>query len=88
MQLTLKQKRYWQKNLRFTGSLLFIWFMVTFVVCWFARDLQSITVCGFPLSFYMAAQGTLLIYVILVGYYAYYMGKLDSAHGVQEGDLP
>jgi putative solute:sodium symporter small subunit len=86
MQLQEKHKLYWQKNLRLTGALLAVWFVVTFVIGWFARDLQSITFLGFPLSFYMGAQGALLIYVILVGYYAYCMDKLDRQYGVQEGD--
>jgi putative solute:sodium symporter small subunit len=87
MQLKDKHKQYWQQNLRLTGVLLAIWFVVTFVVGWFARDLQSITFLGFPLSFYMSAQGALLIYVILIGYYAYRMDKLDREYGVQEKDL-
>lgn len=86
MQLTEKHKRYWRKNLRRTGVLLAIWFVVTFVSGWFARDLQGITFLGFPLSFYMAAQGALLVYVLLVGYYAYCMDKLDREYGVQEGN--
>jgi len=86
MQLTEKHKRYWQKNLRLTGVLLAIWFVATFVIGWFARELQSITLLGFPFSFFMGAQGALLIYVLLVGYYAYRMGKLDREYGVQEGD--
>lgn len=86
MQLTEKHEQYWRKNLRLTGTLLAIWFVVTFVVCWFARDLQSITILGFPFSFYMGAQGALLIYVVLVGYYAYRMNKLDREYGVQEGE--
>lgn len=86
MQLTGKHRQYWQKNLRLTGWVLALWFVVTFVISWFARELQSITIFGFPLSFYMGAQGSLLIYVILVGYYAYRMGKLDREHGVQEGE--
>ena len=86
MQLTEKHKRYWQKNLRLTGVLLAIWFVATFVIGWFARELQSITVLGFPFSFFMGAQGALLIYVLLVGYYAYRMDKLDREYGVQEGD--
>ena len=60
--------------------------MVTFVLGWFARDLQSIIVLGFPLSFYMAAQGAIVVYVALVAYYAYCMDKLDREYGVQEGD--
>jgi putative solute:sodium symporter small subunit len=86
MRLTEKHKQYWQKNLKLTGILLAIWFVVTFVIGWFARDLQSLTFLGFPLSFYMGAQGAQLIYVILVGYYAYRMDKLDAEHGVQEED--
>jgi putative solute:sodium symporter small subunit len=86
MQLTAKHRKYWQKNLRLTGALLVIWFAATFLVIWFARDLQAITFLGVPLSFYMAAQGTLLIYLLLVGYYAWRMDRLDHEFGVQEGD--
>jgi len=85
MQLSEKHKQYWQRNLRLTGALLAVWFVVTFVVGWFARDLQSIIILGFPLPFYMGAQGALLVYVALVGYYAYCMSKLDREYGVQEG---
>jgi putative solute:sodium symporter small subunit len=87
MHLTEKHQQYWKRNLRFTGFLLAIWFVVTFVFGWFARDLQHISLIGFPLSFYMAAQGSLLVYLILVGFYAYYMDKLDKEYGVQEGDI-
>ncbi|BCK88421.1 hypothetical protein MIZ01_2225 [Sideroxyarcus emersonii] len=86
MQLTQRHREYWQKNLRLTGILLAIWFVATFVVGWFARDLQSITLLGFPLSFFMAAQGALLIYLILIGYYAWRMDRLDREYDVQEGD--
>ncbi len=86
MRLTDKHEQYWRRNLRLTGALLAIWFVVTFVVGWFARDLQSITFLGFPLSFYMSAQGALLIYVILIGIYARCMDKLDREYGVLERD--
>jgi putative solute:sodium symporter small subunit len=86
MQLTEKHKEYWQKNLRVTGILLLIWFVVTFVIGWFARDLQNITFLGFPFPFYMGAQGSLAIYVAIIWYYAHYMNKLDREYGVHEGD--
>jgi len=86
MQLTEKHKEYWQKNLRVTGILLLIWFVVTFVIGWFARDLQNITFLGFPFPFYMGAQGSLAIYVAIIWYYAHYMNKLDHEYGVHEGD--
>ena len=87
MELTEKHKEYWHKNLVVTGILLAIWFVVTFVEIWYARELNSLTFLGFPLGFYMSAQGSLAIYVAIIGYYAWYMGKLDKEYNVSEGDL-
>jgi putative solute:sodium symporter small subunit len=86
MQLTQKHHEYWRRNLRITAILLAIWFVVTFVIGWFARDLSSITILGFPFPFYMGAQGSLIIYVLIIWYYAHYMNKLDNEYGVQEGE--
>ncbi len=87
MQLTEKHNEYWRKNLRITGVLLLVWFIVTFVEAWFARELNGMTFLGFPLGFYMSAQGSLVIYVAIIGIYAYIMGKLDKEYNVDEGDL-
>lgn len=87
MQLTEKHNEYWHKNLVVTGILLLIWFIVTFVEAWYARELNAFTFFGFPLGFYMSAQGSLVIYVAIIGYYAWYMRKLDLEYGVDEGDL-
>ena len=87
MQLTEKHNEYWRKNLFMTGILLLVWFIVTFVEAWFARELNTITFLGFPLGFYMSAQGSLAVYVIIIGIYAWYMRKLDLEYGVDEGDL-
>jgi putative solute:sodium symporter small subunit len=85
MQLTRKQHEYWSKNLRTTAILLFIWFIATFVVGFFARDL-SFNFFGWPFAFYMAAQGSLIIYVIIIWYYARYMNNLDRVYDVHEGE--
>ena len=84
MQTSERHQRYWRRHLRMTGVLLAIWFVATFAVSWFARELQTPTVLGFPFAFFMAAQGALLIYLLLVGYYAWRMGKLDEKYGVGE----
>ena len=86
MQLTEKHNEYWRKNLVYTGILLFIWFLVTFVEAWYARELNSITFLGFPLGFYMSAQGSLAIYVAIIGIYAILMRKLDLEYNVDEGE--
>ncbi len=81
-----KHKEYWGKNLRITGILLFIWFASTFIMGYYARELAEINFFGWPLSFYMGAQGSLIIYVLIIWYYARAMGKLDEEYGVAEGD--
>jgi putative solute:sodium symporter small subunit len=86
MELTQKHHEYWHKNLVVTAILLFIWFVVTFVEGWYARELNSIVILGFPLGFYMSAQGSLAIYVAIIWYYQHFMNKLDIEYGVQEGD--
>jgi putative solute:sodium symporter small subunit len=86
MQLTARHQEYWKRTLNFTIVLLAIWFVVTFVMAYFAMDLHSIVIAGFPLSFYMAAQGSLIIYVLLIWFYARKMGELDREYGVAEGE--
>jgi putative solute:sodium symporter small subunit len=83
MQLSETHRRYWQKNLRITGILLAIWFLVTYVVSYFARDL-SFSFFGWPFSFWMGAQGALIIYVLIIWFYARTMNRLDQEHGVAE----
>ncbi len=85
MQLTEKHKEYWQRNVSLTGVLLAIWFVATFVVSWFARELNEIVIIG-PVGFYMGAQGALIIYVLIIWYYARRMNELDKEYGVHEGD--
>lgn len=86
MQLTEKHKEYWKRNLNLTLILLAVWFLVTFVMAYFARPLANINIAGFPLSFYMAAQGSLIIYIVIIAVYAKKMGRLDQEYGVHEGD--
>lgn len=85
MKLSEGHRHYWRKNLRMTGILMFIWFMVTFVVSYFARDL-SFSFFGWPFSFWMASQGALVVYVLIIWFYASYMTRLDRDHGVAEDD--
>lgn len=79
------QRQYWHKTLRVTALLLSVWFAVTFGVSYFARNL-NFNFFGWPFSFWMGAQGALIIYVTIIWFYARYMNKLDHAHGLAEED--
>lgn len=80
MQLTQKHKEYWQRNLRMTDP---PGHMVRGDVCrqFAARELNEVVILGFPLGFYMGAQGSLVIYVIIIWYYAKYMNTPDQEYG-------
>ena len=69
--------RLWQRRTRITAALLGVWLLVTFGVAYFAREL-SVVVWGWPLSFWVAAQGALLVYMALVVAYAGHMGRIDD----------
>lgn len=85
MQLTEGHRLYWRKNLTITAILMVIWFVVTYVVGFMARDL-SFNFFGWPFSFWMGAQGALVVYVAIIWFYARYMNNLDQEFGVAEED--
>ena len=85
MQLIDRHRSYWRRNQIVTAVLLLIWFAVTFGVSYFARAL-SFNFFGWPFSFWMGAQGALLVYGLIIGFYAWYMNRLDLAYGLSDGE--
>lgn len=80
MTLAEKKRRYWRKNVQLTSVLTCIWLLVTFGFSYFAGSAAHIVWFGWPLPFYMAAQGVLIIYVLIVWYYAHAMTALDAQY--------
>ena len=76
-QNTHHRKLYWSKVRQFTCVLIALWFSSTFGIIFFARELTEFTVFGWPFSFYMAAQGLILLYLAIVAVYVIHMRKLD-----------
>jgi putative solute:sodium symporter small subunit len=81
------EQRLWRRRIRVTGWLLAAWFAVTFGVSFFARELR-VVVFGWPLSFWVAAQGALLVYMALVVAFARQMGRLDEERDEERDDAP
>ncbi len=84
-ELSRVERRYWNRNLRLTGALLAIWFVVTFVSSWYAREL-SFNFFGWPFSFYVAAQGAPFVYLLIVAVYAHRMDKRDADFESEAGE--
>lgn len=79
-----RQTEYWRQSQRLTLVLLSIWFLVTVLSTWFADSLNTVVVLGFPLGFYMGAQGSLVVYLLIIWYYGRTMNERDRALGVVE----
>lgn len=75
---------YWGKTSKLMWTILALWFFFSFVVHFFALSLNEIRVLGFPLGFYMAAQGSLIAFVVLCFWNASAQNKIDEEFGVSD----
>lgn len=74
---------HWRRTCWLTAVLLLVWFLAGFVGVYFAADLRQ-RFFGWPLGFWMASQGALLVFLAVVVVYAWAMGRLDDAAGLAE----
>ena len=78
---------YWRSNIRIVSILLILWFIVGYVLPIFAVEaLNQIQLGGFKLGFWIAQQGSIVAFVLLVLAYCLLMNRLDKKHGVQEDE--
>ncbi len=75
---------YWRKTRALTIMLFLLWLLVTFLGGWFARELNEIVIFGFPLGFYMGAQGILIFFLAIIWFYNYRMRKLDAEFNIDD----
>lgn len=78
------KERYWSRTRNLTVIALTIWFIFSLVVPWFARDLNNITFLGFPLGYYMIAQGSLIVFVVTIFWQNWAQDRVDDEFGVGE----
>jgi putative solute:sodium symporter small subunit len=81
-----RREAYWQRTRNLMLTLLALWFFFSFVVHLFAVQLNSIVILGFPLGFYMAAQGSLIVFVLLCFWNAKAQNRIDEEFGVAEDE--
>jgi putative solute:sodium symporter small subunit len=78
-------QKYWRKNLWIVAVLLTIWFVVSFplAIVW-AEPLNQFRLGGFPLGFWIAQQGSIIVFVLLVLAYAVILCWLDRHYKVND----
>lgn len=79
-------RMYWRENQRLIVVLVAIWFVVSFVPVLLINQLNQIVIAGFPFGYYMGAQGSLIVFVVEIFYYAYAMNRLDAKYGMSDRD--
>ena len=70
-----------------TAVLLMVWLLVSFGPSFFARDL-SVIVRGWPLYFWMAAQGSILLFICIVVIYAWLMNRWEAQEAAAGRPIP
>lgn len=76
---------YWKANLRLMALCLVIWFIVSYVFgIILVEPLNNIRLGGYKLGFWFAQQGSMYVFVLLIFFYAWRMGKLDRKFNVHE----
>ncbi len=69
---------FWARTKALTGALLAVWLAVNLLVPWFARDLNAFHAFGFPLGYWLAAEGALLVYLLIIVVYVVAMDRLEA----------
>jgi putative solute:sodium symporter small subunit len=76
--------RYWQRTSALMWTMFAIWVFFSFVIHFFVNSLNGIKFLGFPLGFYMAAQGSLIAFVTMLFIFAKRQDTIDREEGVAE----
>jgi putative solute:sodium symporter small subunit len=77
---------YWNKTRNLMLVMLALWLFFSFIIHMFVEQLNSIVILGFPLGFYMAAQGSLIAFVVMLFWFARRQNAIDEEHGVAEDE--
>ena len=80
-----RQEAYWRANTALIRNLLIVWALVSLVFSiLLAQSLNAIRIGSVPLGFWMAQQGSILTFVVLIFIYAFQMDKLDRKYGIRK----
>lgn len=81
---TPKDEVYWQKTMNLMYLMMGLWIFFSFIIHMFVKPLNAVMIAGFPLGFYMAAQGSLIAFVAMLFWFARRQDQIDRESGVAE----
>ncbi len=78
------KERHWEKTKGLMMITLAIWFIFSIVIFMFGESLNNGSFLGYPLAYYMCAQGSIVIFVVLIFWFANRQEKIDEEFGFAE----
>ena len=81
-----QRQEHWRRTRNLMVVHLVIWFVFSFVVHWFAPELNKVSFMSFPLGFYMAGQGALIVFVVQLFVFVWQQDRVDREFGMAEED--
>ena len=78
------KERHWEKTKGLMMLTLSIWFIFSIVIFMFGEGLNNGSFLGYPLAYYMCAQGSIIIFVVLIFWFANRQEKIDEEFGFAE----
>ncbi|MGD9784264.1 MAG: DUF4212 domain-containing protein [Hyphomicrobiaceae bacterium] len=76
--------RHWSRTSGLMWIMMILWAIFSFFIHMFVNQLNTITILGFPLGFYMASQGSLIAFVVMLFLFAKRQDTIDRQEGVAE----
>jgi len=83
---TPKQEAHWQATKRLMIITMLLWFFFSTVVFMFAADINGVKFLGYPLGYYMTAQGSMLAFIIMIFWSNNRQEKIDREFGFSDED--
>lgn len=79
-----KEDIYWQKTSKLMVTMMSLWLFFGFIMHMFVVQLNAIKIGGFPIGFYMASQGSLIAFVVMLFWFAKAQDQIDRDCNVSE----
>jgi putative solute:sodium symporter small subunit len=79
-------ERHWARTSSLMWIMLALWIFFSFILHFFVGALNQVKIMGFPLGFYMAAQGSLIVFVAMLFWFAKAQDKIDREEGFAEDE--
>ena len=78
------KEKHWEKTKGLMILTLIIWFIFGYLIFMFGSSLNNSSFLGYPLAYYMCAQGSIVIFVVLIFWFANKQEKIDDEFGFTE----